>query len=79
MDRSNIKMLKPDRPVNDDLVSILEAALSEARDGGAVSGGVYLTMHDGGVATNFSRTENAIMEVASVMRLLHRLNLNLDK
>ena len=66
------------KPVNDDLVEVLEGLLKDARNGDIVSCQFCGLNADGTVVTSTSSSENQLLEIAAVTRLLHRLNRTAD-
>ena len=65
--------------VNASLVEILEEALEKAKAGQLVSGKFVGTTASGEIQTLYSSTENAILELAAICRLPHRMHLEMDE
>jgi len=60
-------------------VDILETALAEAKAGDLVSGCFTGSTANGSIRTLYSSSDNSLMEIAAVSRLLHRLHLRSDE
>lgn len=75
---SNIVPVKFKPEVNQDLVEVLENALELAKTGQLLSAKIAGTMLDGNIFTDFSSTQNAILELAAITRLVHRVQLAMD-
>jgi hypothetical protein len=71
---SNIRAVEFRPVVNQELIDMLENALNRAKAGEMMSGGIYGSAPDGSVFTDSTSTENALLEIAAVSRLLHRLH-----
>jgi hypothetical protein len=67
------------KPVNEDLVENLRDALASAERGDLISGVICAVRADRSVETWISRTEEALLELAAVDRLHHRLHRRLDE
>lgn len=75
----NLQVVPIRRPVNENLVRLLEEQLALARSGQLVSGGFFGTLHDDTVITSNSSTSNSLLELAAVSRILHRMQLRMDR
>lgn len=71
---TNIRKVEFRPAINEEMIDMLEGALEQAKAGEFVSGGLYASARDGSVVTNSTGTVNALLELAAVYRLLHRLN-----
>lgn len=65
--------------VNDDLVERLEGLVADAKAGRLASGCFAGLLRSGEVISTYSSTENRILEIAALSRLLHRLHLMCDE
>ena len=65
--------------VNGDAVEKLEHWLEMARAGEIVSVCLCGSAPDGSVVTTFSSTENRMLEVAALSRLLHKMHRQMDE
>lgn len=75
---SNIRPVIFKAEVNQTLIDMLEDMLERAKNGDMVSGKFCGTTASGEIVSTYSSTNNAILELAAVTRLLHRLNLDMD-
>ena len=75
---SNIRPVQFRAEINADLVEILEEALAMAKEGKLVSAAICGTYAGGELYSSYSSTNNAILEMAAVARLLHRLQVRMD-
>lgn len=75
---SNVRPVKFRTEINDDLVEMLEEALAMAKEGKLVSAAICGTYAGGDLYSSYSSTDNAILEIAAVSRLLHRLHIRMD-
>lgn len=75
---TNVRPVQFRTEINGDLVEMLEDALAMARDGKLMSANICGTYANGDLYSSYSSTDNAILELAAVSRLLHRLQLRMD-
>lgn len=76
---SNIRPVQFKPSVNETLVEMLEEAMDLAKEGKLVSGSICGSYANGEIHTSYSSTENAILELAAVARLQHRLHIRMDE
>lgn len=75
---SNIRPVHFKPTINETLVDALEELLAEAKAGRLVSGSFTGTTSDGCIRSTYSSSDNSLLEIAAVSRLLHRLHLRSD-
>ena len=74
-----MKVVELKKPVDTDIVAQLEALLSDAKDG-EITEFSYIAMKRNGEHVSFlSKTADNMMRVGQVCRLLHRVNLSVDR
>ncbi len=76
---SNVRSVEFKPAVNPELVDMLEYLLTLAKSGALVSGNFSGSHPNGEIHTNFTDTENALLEIAGVSRLLHRMHIRADE
>lgn len=75
---SNVRPVEFRPTVNATLIDMLERLMAQAKAGEIVSGNFAGTSANGEVVADYSDSYNAVQELASVARLLHRLHIRLD-
>lgn len=75
---SNIVPVQFKPEINESLVETLEVLLEKAKSGELVSAQFVCTDANQELHTYFTSTNNALLELAAVARLLHRIQIRLD-
>ena len=75
---SNIRSVEFRPEVNAELVKKLEEILSMAKSGELTGGAFAAPCRDGSAISAYVPTENRLLEIAALSRLLHRLHLAMD-
>lgn len=73
-----MKVVALKKPVNQNCVERLEQMLADAKDGTLQDIAACGVLVDGSVMTAMSSTEEAVLRLAAVSRLLHRLHIHMD-
>ena len=76
---SKIREVKFRPEVNETLVGRLEELLEAAKRGELAGGAFVGPCRDGSIITAYAKSENRLLEIAGLHRLLHRLNLAMDE
>ena len=75
---TNIREVAFRPEVNETLVARLEELLDAAKQGDLIGGAFVGPCRDGAVMTAYAKSENRLLEIAGLSRLLHRLNVAMD-
>lgn len=76
---SNVRSVEFRPTVHHETVEMLTRLLEQAKSGEIVSGNFCGSAPNGEIITDFTSSENVLLEIAGVSRLLHRMHIRADE